>query len=371
MRVFKAKYFPSLSFLKAKLGANPNYVRKSIYETQSAIARCARIHIGNGENTSVWRSPWLDKENGGLPYTPNPVNLINARVTSLFEVGGRVWDVGLVRDVSEGRDAVRILNIHLSNMNVEYGWKWILNSKEKFSIRNVYRAVCGEYLVQPNPLWNQIWSFNIPLHVRNFLWRVYLLTLDVLATRKVFIKGQCVVCDNGNETAMHLFYHCLLPKLVGRSWSLVLKDEKCSLISSICSFIWGDGRQQWIPSGSAWVKANVDTTMFANSGGVGLGIVVRDEEGRVIRARQVRLNGNYSPRTAEALGIREVLSWVKDVDKLIVESDAMEVVVEIRNQSLVASKFIVEDCANLTNQFSNILFLFVRRYVNQAAHVLA
>ncbi|XP_050229231.1 uncharacterized mitochondrial protein AtMg00310-like [Mercurialis annua] len=74
VKIFKAKYFPDSSFLEAKIGSNPSYVWRSIFEAQKVMKSGARVKIGNGQNTRVWGSPWLDDDNGGLISTPMPGN---------------------------------------------------------------------------------------------------------------------------------------------------------------------------------------------------------------------------------------------------------------------------------------------------------
>ncbi|XP_050238335.1 uncharacterized protein LOC126687821 [Mercurialis annua] len=131
-----------------------------------------------------------------------------------------------------------------------------------------------------------------------------------------------------------------------------------------------DGRVSWVPPRQGWLKANCDIANFSNSQGTGLGIVVRDSNGVVVQARQVRLSCNISPRAAEAMGIREALSWLKDCQNLIIESDAMDVILEIRNPEL-SEDILIGDCAYLAKQLSNVSFNFVRRSANQAAYILA
>ncbi|XP_050217658.1 uncharacterized protein LOC126668509 [Mercurialis annua] len=48
-KLFKAKYFPKTSFLEAKLGNNPSFLWRSIFEAQTG----ARIRVGNGKATKV------------------------------------------------------------------------------------------------------------------------------------------------------------------------------------------------------------------------------------------------------------------------------------------------------------------------------
>ncbi|XP_050238008.1 uncharacterized protein LOC126687490 [Mercurialis annua] len=131
----------------------------------------------------------------------------------------------------------------------------------------------------------------------------------------------------------------------------------------------GDGMCRWRPPEVGWVKCNVDAALFGDD--IGIGCVVRDHFGAVVQAKKMVIQGTFSPRTAEAIGIREVLSWLKGWSKLIVESDAMDVVLGIRNPDREDSDVVVCDCADMAKQFHNLKFCFVRRSANRAAHVMA
>ncbi|XP_050222825.1 uncharacterized protein LOC126672917 [Mercurialis annua] len=127
----------------------------------------------------------------------------------------------------------------------------------------------------------------------------------------------------------------------------------------------------WKAPPEGWLKVNTDAAVFPGRQRIGIGIVVRDWLGNIVLARQCSMFGCYSPRLAEIMGIREALSWLKGEDNIIVESDTMDVIREIRNPSIVELEMLVEDCLELIKQFDNICFIFVGRCANQAAHVLA
>ena len=58
-RIYKAKYFPSTSFLEAKMGSNPRYTWRSILSSQDLIKKGALIRVGTGNSVRIWGSPWL------------------------------------------------------------------------------------------------------------------------------------------------------------------------------------------------------------------------------------------------------------------------------------------------------------------------
>lgn len=58
-KLMKARYYPNSDFLGAKMGSNPSYVWRSILEAQEVIKKGTRRRIGNGDDTMVWKDPWL------------------------------------------------------------------------------------------------------------------------------------------------------------------------------------------------------------------------------------------------------------------------------------------------------------------------
>ncbi|XP_050238088.1 uncharacterized protein LOC126687573 [Mercurialis annua] len=132
-----------------------------------------------------------------------------------------------------------------------------------------------------------------------------------------------------------------------------------------------DGRLKWVRPAEGVLKVNVDASCRNDGRSIGVGITVRNSSGVLVQARAVNFLGNHDPRVAKIMGIREALSWVKTDQRVVVESDAMEVVLAIRNSGVAETDLLVLDCVELAKQFINLRFVFVRRSANQPAHVLA
>ena len=86
-------------------------------------------------------------------------------------------------------------------------------------------------------------------------------------------------------------------------------------------------------------------------------------------------NGVVSPELAEAMGMREALSWIKKKawDKVTIETDCVTVVQALRSSISMYSYFgsLISECKSLWNDVKNIKILFVKRSANSVAHVLA
>ncbi|XP_030502725.2 uncharacterized protein LOC115717895 [Cannabis sativa] len=136
----------------------------------------------------------------------------------------------------------------------------------------------------------------------------------------------------------------------------------------------GDGAELWLKP-SIGIKLNVDATIFESSSKHGFGCVVRDTEGTLTAAFAGVKTGSVSPELAEAMGIREALSWLKNhpFSQAIVETDSLVCAESIRSAEVFASSFgsVVNDCKKLLESLSNVSLLFVKRSANCAAHFVA
>jgi hypothetical protein len=83
----------------------------------------------------------------------------------------------------------------------------------------------GQGSAQINPVWEIMWSLNIPSKVKIFLWKALhgvLPGLAILARRHI-ISPQCPICKSGPEDICHILFKCLRAKEI---WNeLGLTDE--------------------------------------------------------------------------------------------------------------------------------------------------
>ncbi|EEF32700.1 conserved hypothetical protein [Ricinus communis] len=94
----------------------------------------------------------------------------------------------------------------------------------------------------------------------------------------------------------------------------------------------------------------------------------------MVMARADRIPGNYTPREAEAISIREALSWLKQqiFEECIIESDALQVIEALKAPSSQSCfHLIIDDCKHLVQHFRQVHFQFVRRSANTAAQIVA
>lgn len=69
---------------------------------------------------------------------------------------------------------------------------------------------------------------------------------------------------------------------------------------------------KWKPPRTGNFKLNVDTSSFLGAAFFTIGMVLRDSQGTFLVGRNLSLEAPGSVFEAEALGVHEALSWIKD-----------------------------------------------------------
>lgn len=136
-----------------------------------------------------------------------------------------------------------------------------------------------------------------------------------------------------------------------------------------------EASEHWIKPEVNKTKVNIDATIFQQEGYFGFGGVARDHDGRVVDVLAGCKAWRVDVEMAEVIGIREVLTWIKDKQwsGVWVESDCLVAVQAIKGSCKMLSTFglIVEDCRFLLSELPNVYLGYVKRSANSAAHCIA
>ncbi|XP_074361524.1 uncharacterized protein LOC141701782 [Apium graveolens] len=118
-------------------------------------------------------------------------------------------------------------------------------------------------------------------------------------------------------------------------WSIAQKSKPQSRFPC---YVEGDGQEVWVAPQIDYMKIWVDAAVFNEYNSTGLGLIVRDEQGELIQAKTKYKAGMISSTMAEALAIKEALSWIK-ASKVLVESDCLTAIQAIRSKAPLLSPF--------------------------------
>ena len=119
---------------------------------------------------------------------------------------------------------------------------------------------------------------------------------------------------NRNEVVWN--QHSLEPKEVVESALSVLNQWKCVQDRTFDHFLgymsYEDGDEHWSKPLINSVKVNVDAAIFEETNCFSVAFVARDDKGSLVEARSKCQRGWISADLAQAVGVREALSWVKN-----------------------------------------------------------
>lgn len=137
----------------------------------------------------------------------------------------------------------------------------------------------------------------------------------------------------------------------------------------------GHGSVCWIKPSFGWHKCNVDAALVRSRGLISFGAVIRSTGGDFIAAKSDILPGSFDPREAEALGVKEALSWLKKFPfkYVVLEMNSLLIFNALHDKFDYPNGFgyIITDCRALTQSLGEVTFSFVCRSANSAAHTVA
>ncbi|XP_074374476.1 uncharacterized protein LOC141714880 [Apium graveolens] len=137
----------------------------------------------------------------------------------------------------------------------------------------------------------------------------------------------------------------------------------------------GDGAVYWVKPQHEVVKITVDAAIMEHQGVSGIGLIARDHAGNLILARTRCIVEIMNPTLAEAIAVKEALSWAKELPgaNFVIESDCLVVVQLIRSATPMRSRIgqIIEECRRSLQELNNVKLYFVKRSANMSAHELA
>ncbi|XP_074377393.1 uncharacterized protein LOC141718921 [Apium graveolens] len=267
-------------------------------------------------------------------------------------------------------------------------WFWIGDDKGVFTVRSYYRWLTGEFASIHASFWNRLWSLKVPGKIVNFLWRMcrgYFPTTNALAMKRVDISINCPWYHNGVETDGHVIFGCDFAKNVWKNsevkhlvhydllestfevlsrYFVACSINQCVLIGMICRSIW-NRRNKWV-----WERVNGSVFAGKHRSKHADGWY----KGSLVAARCSQVEGSWSPREAEAISLKEALSWVKELELkcCVFEIDSKVLVLACNGQGGESYFHIITfDCIKLLKHFDHVLVEFVYWSANRVVHELA
>uniref|UniRef100_A0A803NUV7 RNase H type-1 domain-containing protein n=1 Tax=Cannabis sativa TaxID=3483 RepID=A0A803NUV7_CANSA len=258
------------------------------------------------------------------------------------------WDVDLVRDLFNTRDAQLILSIPLNSSRSDDVWFWSFESSGNFSVKSMYRHLQqrkeDDLQLVGSDFWGKLWRLKVPPKQRN----------------------------NSIDRQ-----DCSLHGLVGSilNWCRLGLQSGTFTRWIEASFQSFDGDQRKIIAMTCWAiwKARNDCVWKEKNASVAAVTILASSH--VLEAISSCRTDVVTPELAEAMGVREALSWLKKKgwNRVTIESDSLTVVQALRSSLPMSSYFggVISDCKTLLEGVSDVSILFVKRSANGVAHAVA
>jgi len=180
-RVFTDIYFPSGDFKAMGVGCRPSYAWRSICQAREMLKLGVGWLVGNGESIKIWGDAWLPSPYPRLLLPPHPDLDTNSKVATLIDqyTGWRNYE--MLSHYFDLGEVARFGSVLISPLMKPDRVVWHGTSSRIFTVRNAYHLYMvkrtqakGESSrgAEVDPLWNQIWSLQVPPVVRQFCWSV-------------------------------------------------------------------------------------------------------------------------------------------------------------------------------------------------------
>jgi len=134
-------------------------------------------------------------------------------------------------------------------------------------------------------------------------------------------------------------------------------------------------RQGWRKPAEGYLSLNIDASFNEDMGCGSTGAIIRDSSGGLIAASNTFIPYLVDAPMAEAFALKEGLMLAQYIggNRLIVQTDCMEVVQIMKNEGFTANSAaaVYDECITVWNGFQEISIEHLCREANQVAHELA
>uniref|UniRef100_A0A803NS52 RNase H type-1 domain-containing protein n=1 Tax=Cannabis sativa TaxID=3483 RepID=A0A803NS52_CANSA len=242
------------------------------------------------------------------------------------------WDVEIIEDMFEERDAQLILSIQLSDSTTVNSWHWMMENSGFYTVKSAYnylQASSGSWLHFDDesylekaftkhvnvdlicPLCNVYYEtiFHVLVGCR-FAQACWHLSAAVVATdvdefsNWFFSLMDSKQTENKNYTALRVVQS---PRKSLDQWRVANKNKAASFATGVLS-----NSNIWRKPMGGKIKINVDGAIFEAQRMFGFGCVARDHAGQLLEAISDSKFGVVLPEIAEIVGMKEALSWIKE-----------------------------------------------------------
>ena len=437
-KVMRAKYYHRSTFLDAPLGYSPSYSWKGLWSAKALIKEGMIWRVGDGVDIDIWSDPWIADEEGRFIQSTrvDEVRRVNdlirtnthewnvELITRLFNSRDTKCILSLPLSVRKPKDGIT----WAFTKDGVYSVKTAYMLGKRFNLDEFHEAWIMLWKVEASPkvrlfLW-RLCTGSLP-------------TRSLLVYRHMIENASCPWCGE-EETDVHAIFlchrvrelwedsgcaqlllnvcHAPIQETVGSWAKLEVKTQQCLVNLAWC--IWAErnarvfnntttanpiimarmhrhieehdkyskkiyGARSGVATSSAkvWkapsrgvVKLNCDASL-TSEGWVGLGVVARNFEGRVLFAASRRVRAHWPVEIAEGKALLMAIRLARrfGFQEVVLESDSQVLISRLAKGMVYFSDLdsVLEDILMLSSDFISLVWSHVKRDGNTVAHHLA
>ena len=437
-KVMKAKYYRHCSFLEAPLGYSPSYSWRGVWSAKALVREGMIWRVGDGRKINIWREPWIADHSGrfiqseeveevskvselmqpgvmewdlellarifnerdqkcilSIPLSERcPQDMITWAFTKSGEYSVKsAYMLGKGFELDNFHNAwVTIWNIAASPKVRFFLWRLCtgtLPTKALLQYRHLMEEAhcpwCSEVETDMHAifgcprvteLWEESGSTQLIQNAGNTAAAEFVAswkTLEKKIQQKLAILAWCIWTERNEK----VFNNTTTPNsvLLARLQRLITEHDKYS------TRIYGARRGGVSASAKKWqapevghVKLNCDASM-AVEGWIGLGVVARDSEGRVLFAATRRVRATWPVEIAEGKALLMALRLADrfGLRHVTLESDSQVLITRLSKAMTYSSDLdsVLDDILAKSCNFLSVVWSHVKRDGNAVAHHLA
>ena len=232
-KVLKAKYMKEGNWIETQPPPTASWCWKSIHKGGELLQQGLWKRVGDGRTVRIWEDKWIPGSTNGCVSTPRPTSCPLVYVHELIEDGR--WKSDLLQLWFRSEDITLISSIPLSIFGRKDRFYWQYSQSGSYTVKTGYAVAKGtvanmrsktahepetSWEIRKHTVWKRLWSLNIKLKLKHFLWRCLQNALPANETLfKRIGKGSniCSCCGDNAETIEHMLFFCPTAKVV---WKL-------------------------------------------------------------------------------------------------------------------------------------------------------
>ncbi|XP_060964608.1 uncharacterized protein LOC133033633 [Cannabis sativa] len=379
-----------------------------------------------GQSVRCATDPWLL---GNTTFTPYHYGGDPLFTVAHYITNDRQWDLRILEDhFGNINDIERILSIPLAPTPREDTLIWRHSDTSYYTMKSGYHLAASlESMEADSPSssnrqwWNRFWSLKLTKKVKIFAWRFINDALPTTANlmHPVWKISKCQVLmpNIGNLKGYDIFSYLAtvnkdadLERIICIMWCIwsernkEIHGSKPKIAEVICSYLdsylaqyrkataatipsqttaaincnnqstsssFKQTISKWQPPGKDMYKLNIDAAIDSNGAIIGVGTLIRTDEGVVVAGLSKALKGCCSPKEMEALAMFYSLQWalMHQFPLHFIESDSLLLINALNCPSstkcITLFHDLVEDINYLTSFFPRIKVSHVKEMLTK------